>query len=35
MSNEVMKKDTGSLALFGNDAAKGLVNSSFDGFVDV
>ena len=23
MSNEVMKKDTGSIALFGDDAAKG------------
>ena len=26
MSNEVMKKDTGSLALFGDDAAKGFEN---------
>ena len=26
MSNEVMKKDSGSLALFGDDAAKGFEN---------
>ena len=26
MSNEVMKKDTGSIALFGDDAAKGFEN---------
>lgn len=30
MSNEVMKKDTGSLALFGDDAAKGFENMTQD-----
>ena len=30
MSNEVMKKDTGSLALFGDDAAKGFDNMTQD-----
>ena len=30
MSNEVMKKNTGSLALFGDDAAKGFENMTQD-----
>jgi hypothetical protein len=30
MSNEVMKKESGSLALFGDDAAKGFENMTQD-----
>ncbi len=31
MSNEVMKKDTGSVALFGNDLQKGFINKRYRG----